>query len=323
MGSVTEGTKTHYYNYDGIGRLVSLVTYENGSPYSMVYNNGTDSVSYYYVTNLQGDVIALLSEGESVVAEYVYDAWGNILSITDRFGVDLSSNATHIANLNPLRYRGYVYDNETGFYYLQSRYYDPSICRFVNFDTLLNQTSFLGYNLFSYCENNSVNSIDRNGHFFEKIKKLKELWNGVKTTVEDTYESYSSPTKKEHYSRNDKNKVPNEDELMDIVTGESDTWFAVDDKLNAYHRFENGDQGTEDRYNKKYMTEDGKNEVIICYDEEYVPEPYIVTDPNNLGTYNYGPGTGIKHFIKDVWPYWKYKNSQDDTTNILQRVFGN
>ena len=97
----------------------------------------------------------------------------------------------------------------------------------------------------------------------------------------------------------------------------------MDDHLNAYHRFTNGTQGEEAKYNKKYMSPDGTKEVIICYNEEYVTIPYVVYDPNNIGTYNYGPGKGFNHFIKDVFPYWIYKNSEDDTTKLYQRIFGN
>ena len=66
-----------------------------------------------------------------------------------------------------------------------------------------------------------------------------------------------------------------------------------------------------------------RSEVIICYAPDKGIGPYIVTDPNNEGTYNYGPGTGINHFLKDVLPYWLWKNSEEDTTNWHERMFGN
>ena len=91
--------------------------YDNqGLPFALNYstNNGSSFTTYYYVLNLQGDVVKLVDGGGTSVASYAYDAWGNILS---------SSGSK--AEINPLRYRGYYYDTETGFYYLQSRYYDP------------------------------------------------------------------------------------------------------------------------------------------------------------------------------------------------------
>lgn len=86
-------------------------------------------------------------------AHYYYDAWGKILASTGE-----------LAELNPLRYRGYVYDQETGFYYLQSRYYDPAIGRFINADSMVNVRSALSSNLFAYCLNNPSSMSDDTGN---------------------------------------------------------------------------------------------------------------------------------------------------------------
>ena len=122
----------------------------NGAPYSMTHN-GT---KYFYITNLQGDVINLVnSVSNTVVATYTYDPYGNITSATGT-----------MANANPLRYRGYYYDSETGFYYLQSRYYDPAICRFINADKHAGTgQGFSGYNMFAYCNGNPVVFEDHGG----------------------------------------------------------------------------------------------------------------------------------------------------------------
>ncbi|MBE6665900.1 MAG: RHS repeat-associated core domain-containing protein [Ruminococcaceae bacterium] len=121
---------------------------ESGSAYSFIYN-GTQ---YYYVENLQGDVVKILNAFGSVVANYTYDAWGKV------------TNSGNIVGLyNPIRYRGYYYDTDTGFYYLQSRYYDPTIKRFISAD----DTNYLGVNgdftslnLYAYCGNNPVMGSD-------------------------------------------------------------------------------------------------------------------------------------------------------------------
>jgi len=114
--------------------------------------------------NVQGDVIGLTDLNSNVVALYVYDSWGKPLSITDVNGNDIGGNASHVANINPLRYRGYYWDSETGLYYLNSRYYDPETGRFINADGLL-QTGqgLLSANMFAYCLNNPVNMSDSNG----------------------------------------------------------------------------------------------------------------------------------------------------------------
>ena len=98
--------------------------YDNqGLPFALNYstNNGSSFTTYYYVLNLQGDVVKLVDGSGTSVASYAYDAWGDILS---------SSGSK--AEINPLRYRGYYYDTETGFYYVSSRYYDPEVGRWIH-----------------------------------------------------------------------------------------------------------------------------------------------------------------------------------------------
>ena len=132
----------------------------NGNPIEVSYRpeGSTATKFYYYVQNLQGDVIALVdSANGNTVVTYTYDAWGNVLSVG-------GSMAETLGKLNPFRYRGYVYDNETKLYYLQSRYYDPEIGRFINADAFASTgQGILGNNMFAYCNNNPVNYKDPNG----------------------------------------------------------------------------------------------------------------------------------------------------------------
>jgi len=142
LSSMTVGSNTLYFSYDA-----------SGTPVSVTYN-GT---AYYYATNLQSDVTAILNSSGTAVVSYTYDAWGRPLTTTG----DLASTlGTH----NPLRYRGYVCDSETGLYYLQSRYYNPEIGRFINADALVaTGQGLLGNNMFAYCNNNPVNYLDSTG----------------------------------------------------------------------------------------------------------------------------------------------------------------
>ncbi len=118
------------------------------------YTNGTKTKTGYYYTNLQGDVVRIEDYSGNVLASYSYDPWGKLLS----------SSGTY-ATKNPLRYRGYYYDTETGFYYLQSRYYDPTVSRFINADSYASTgQGFLGYNMFAYCLNDPVSYSDPSGH---------------------------------------------------------------------------------------------------------------------------------------------------------------
>ncbi len=125
--------------------------------------------AYYFYKNLQGDVIAITDNTGATIARYTYDAWGKVLTVTDKNGIDLIGAETHIANINPFRYRGYYYDQEIALYYLQSRYYNPEIGRFINADDVVylsKSGTILGCNLFSYCENNSVCRVDTIGSFW-------------------------------------------------------------------------------------------------------------------------------------------------------------
>ena len=128
-----------------------------GAPYAVVYTHGGTSELYYYITNLQGDVTKIVTTTLSTVVSYTYDAWGNVLSTTGTL-------ASSLGLYNPLRYRGYYYDRETGWYFLKTRYYDPSVGRFINADCYTDTgTGFLGYNMFAYCENNPVMAYDDDG----------------------------------------------------------------------------------------------------------------------------------------------------------------
>ena len=141
--SMTDGTNTLNFTYDpdGIALGVNL--------------NGTD---YYYLYNAQGDVIALYDSAGTVVTEYKYDSWGKLLSTT-------GSAANTIGLLNPLRYRGYFYDTDLGFYLLETRYYDPETGRFINADGVLDNRNVSTYNLFSYGANDPINTVDLDGNF--------------------------------------------------------------------------------------------------------------------------------------------------------------
>ena len=121
---------------------------------------------YYYDKNTLVDIVAIRDQNGEIVAKYEYDAWGNIISVTDGDG-GRNTSETFIGHVNPFRYRGYYYDTETGFYYLQTRYYDPEICRFINADDyeLISTLSEVPgqLNLYAYCGNNPIMFTDETG----------------------------------------------------------------------------------------------------------------------------------------------------------------
>ena len=138
---------------------------ENGSPLGFRYRNGTYDADvwdeYIYEKNLQGDIVAIYNNVGTMLVSYTYDAFGNVNKGYYNGGSDTG------ASKNPLTYRGYYHDQDLGLYYLQSRYYDSVVGRFINADEI----GFLGangdlnsYNLYAYCSNNPVMYTDPSGN---------------------------------------------------------------------------------------------------------------------------------------------------------------
>ena len=147
---MTSGTDELHFFYDAQNR-----------PAVVVYNG----VPYAYVKSLQGDIVAILDENGNMVVSYGYDAWGAPLWCTGEL-------AETLGKVQPFRYRGYVFDEETGLYYLRSRYYNPQWGRFANADALIGAGKLLSHNLFAYCSNCSVCYTDASG-FEEEQKYLR------------------------------------------------------------------------------------------------------------------------------------------------------
>ncbi|MCQ2457698.1 MAG: RHS repeat-associated core domain-containing protein [Clostridia bacterium] len=133
---MTQGSHTLHFYYDA-----------QGKPGIVIY----DGTAYGYLYNLQGDVVALVNGSGTKVVEYTYDAWGMPTGKT-------GTMAGTLGTVQPFRYRGYVWDEETGLYYLRSRYYRAEWCRFLSADALING------NLYIYASNNPIIYIDENGY---------------------------------------------------------------------------------------------------------------------------------------------------------------
>lgn len=147
------GNQRLYFWYDAFGNLCEICLFDE-----------TREDAYYVTCNSKGDVDTIYNYS-GIVAKYNYDSWGNTVSVTDSNGNEIT-DSNHIGNINPIRYRGYYYDTESGLFYLQSRYYNPTIGRFLNADVYCDTgASFLGTNMFAYCYNNPVMYSDPTGRF--------------------------------------------------------------------------------------------------------------------------------------------------------------
>ncbi len=151
--------------------------------------------NYYYKKNLQGDIIGIYDNNMNQIVKYEYDAWGEhkIYYLHNNQFVDIdsentyteNSNTLYIALKNPFRYRSYYYDLETGLYYLNSRYYDPELGRFVNVDGInyLDTNNINGLNLYAYCLNNPIMLTDSQGTGW-----LTDAWNNIKNFFVKSWE---------------------------------------------------------------------------------------------------------------------------------------
>ena len=165
---VLDGAKILREEWTDCDTKYSLIPlYDNEDSVCGIEYNGA---AYYFLKNLQGDVIAITDKNGGTIARYTYDAWGKLLSVTDANGNDITAT-TNIAHINPFRYRGYYYDEETKLYYLQSRYYDPYIARFLNSDDaiVIISITLSPMNQFAYCKNNCIMNNDPTGYWYSSL----------------------------------------------------------------------------------------------------------------------------------------------------------
>ena len=155
------------YTYDPFGALSSIQ-----------YKNTAGTTTNYIVRcTLSGDVDQIFNTSGNLVARYIYDTWGNTVSVTDASGNAITST-THIANINPIRYRGYYWDKESELYYLQSRYYDTITKRFFNPDSYVyTGQDMQSANMYAYCGNNPVgmSSFIPSNHFLVATMRLLRI----------------------------------------------------------------------------------------------------------------------------------------------------
>ncbi len=191
----TVGGVEHTYLLDGSlilseaydSKLFIYVYDENGAPIGIRYRvnaYGANAFDYYFFEkNYQGDIIGIYTASGTRVVWYEYDAWGNLVSSGN------TPNYLWLKNANPFRYRGYYYDIETGFYYCGSRYYDPTIGRFISPDstnTLMNTPmAYTDKNLYAYCDNNPVMRVDHGGAFWDTVFDVISLCVSVVDVVKN------------------------------------------------------------------------------------------------------------------------------------------
>jgi len=243
--------------------------YENDNVVGFKYND----IIYYYNKNLTNDIIGIRNSNNETIANYEYDSFGNILSITDNNNNKVTDE-NHIANINLFRYRSYYYDIETNLYYLNSRYYNPKWGRFISADSYISTgQGILGYNMYSYCNNNPISFIDKNGHFITSSLVLgialvgtavaintyvqnKRAKNEIKR-VQDKYpNSCPNPFKSMEFDRflkNNSNKIKSDTENMNQV--DKMKYFITNVKTGGIYDLKNTGNWKEDIYYDGHVME--------------------------------------------------------------------
>lgn len=193
LNQITKGGQTYQFTYDYQGRryqkkigslTISYYYHDNrligesrsdGKEIRYLYDetgivgfdyyNGISNNTYRYIKNPFNQIVGIVDNLAEIVAKYIYDAWGNHI-VVDALDNEIT-DLTNIGHVNPIRYKGYYYDVETGLYYLFSRYYDPSVMQFISPDdySYLNVQNISGYHLYAYCHNNPIEYLDEFGHF--------------------------------------------------------------------------------------------------------------------------------------------------------------
>ena len=206
LSSISDGTNTYNYHYnsDGIrykkiinnaetiyGLDGNKIIYEKGVNNFLYLYEGNEIIGLYdldthekffYVKDVTGNIISII-QNDVEVNRYKYDAYGNCEVYTYNYNGELVIDNTNysIGNRNPFRYKSYYYDKESGLYYLNSRYYNPKIGRFITIDNInyIDENSIYGYNLYCYCGNNPVMYSDPNGNSAEWLANVGRFIGGL------------------------------------------------------------------------------------------------------------------------------------------------
>ena len=344
LESVTDEQGSYTYTYDADGYRATKVTANGKTTFDTIggqllaqagpegnlyfqYSGGTpfgfvlDDIQYYYLTNLNGDVVGITDAQGNLLAQYVYDPWGKLLQINTTEPDNADQLA--VATANPLRYRGYYYDSETGMYYLQSRYYDPDLGRFISADDFdcLTTSNFFNVNAYAYCwnspiafkdsEGNTPNLalayanikaflVDVNGKIAEKLKAKKQKFlEKLQERVENLKAKFDEAKEKAKYylknpdvfaskiaSRIAGHEVTVRFPLLELIRGMTKLVETVVDKS------ENSNISSAKRAAKKVVSEVGRVisvvivEIFTCLDlQEIAKQLHIKFEFKDLQTY--------------------------------------
>ena len=260
--------------------MVYYIRDEEGNLIGFKYNN----TIYYYIKNMQEDIIGLTDSSYNLVCSYEYDSLGRLISIKDNSN-NIITDTSHIGYINPFRYRSYYYDNETKLYYLNSRYYNPEWGRFVNADRFIStDTGLLGFNMYAYCNNEPILRKDYSGSLFGLVLGMYAVIAGViigAEIIDNNNKKQNKKAKKEIEEVQRKNNVcPVEDNknFKETLKKNAQKVQQETQNMNYIERLnylrENANDGQ--KFDLKLFTKD-----TIFYDGMYM-------EPQDIGNYHFG-----------------------------------
>ena len=273
----------------------------DGTDFTMRFDN--NSVQAYLLTSDdRGSTTSVINSSNQGVTAYNYSDYGETEAVGNT-GFE-----------NEVRYTGGIYDSETGEYYLNARYYDPTDARFTTMDTyrgiLAIPFSLNGYN---YCLSNPINNIDPFGNLSIPKKYLKKVPKSIRKTVKKYIKGVI--TKKKHYNRNKSYHNEPKDILSfkEVTKTYSRYWVELrDDDKRACHQF----SAQKGHPNRKFIDISGHHEAVYYWtkNKKGKVKYKIVTDCRDIATYNYARPSDTKaHCTKDLIPYILWGNNKQDS----------
>lgn len=301
------GNITAQYELDENGNIINAIEFIYDSNENIIGFIYADNI-YFYIKNVQGDVTNIVDEQGNVLVDYYYNAWGVTYSS--------SHSNLNLDSINPITYRSYYKDFETGFYYLQSRYYIPTFCRFLNSDlpeyAQMQKDNYAGTNLFVYCCNDPINNVDYNGNCFYAKRNGKKVWSH--DTWEYSHKYIRKPDPKLAKTYDIKGRLNVDTDGADSKLG-SDYW----NRETAYKINSNNI----DAKNINYIVSDdandkGKIAVIINRDNKKIYYAIVADIGNAKNEFSY-------HAVNAIYPrkYGKKWNGNDspEQANVVVMVF--
>ena len=298
---VSNYSQNFEFDTDGLGNMTSKVSKESVSPLKKIGDNLNYNFTYVYDENFAhrlvraGDRYYKYDSNGKIVWHADYEAFGNIM------------NERGEENFTP-NYTGKFFDESSGLYYFNARWYDCELGRFTTQDLARD-----GMNWWIYCESNPLIYTDPDGRC-----SVASLFLSIKFAVKVYKEVSTMPSQSEHYSRNNSNVDIGTDWNSANKLAEQGQVIRMSEGKDSYH-----EQGTATGYdpgmNDKFVSLDGKNETV--YNKETGQK---ITDPVNQGTYNRADPNKdpIGHFFQDMIPYYVWGNSEDDPTTAWERITG-